>query len=121
LPTRAEAAFHALKSPLAERPIHHHKEGHVEAHIFPCVLANHLLVSMDKTLLDQDVHTSWATVRGMLKTHPAATVVLPSEGGLELRIRRSSAPEKQHREIYQKLGVPTEIMRPYKRWVPSQR
>jgi len=37
--TRAEAAFRTIKSPLSERPIFHHKEGRVEAHIFLCVLA----------------------------------------------------------------------------------
>ena len=50
--TRAEAAFRALKSPLAERPIFHHKECRVEAHIFLCVLAYHLLTAIEKTLLD---------------------------------------------------------------------
>lgn len=119
--TRAEAAFRALKSPLAERPIHHQKQGRVEAHIFLCVLAYHLLISIEKTLLDQGVHTSWATVRGILKTHQVATVVLPSEGDIELRIRRSSAPENQHRELYEKLEVPADIMHPQRRWVASQR
>jgi transposase len=37
--TRAEAAFRDLKSPLSERPIFHHLEHRVEAHIFLCVLA----------------------------------------------------------------------------------
>ena len=103
--TRAEAAFRALKSPLAERPIFHHKEGRVEAHIFLCVLAYHLLISIEKTLLDRDVHTSWATVRETLKTHQVVTVVLPTGDGMELHLRRSSAPEQAHRELYEKLGV----------------
>jgi len=118
--TRAEAAFRALKSPLAERPIHHQKEGRVEAHIFLCVLAYHLLVSIEKTLLDQDVHTSWATVRETLKTHQVVTVVLPTEGGLELHLRRSSTPEQPHRELYEKLGVPAEVIRPRQRWVSAE-
>jgi hypothetical protein len=54
------------------------------------VLAYHLLVSIEKTLLDAGIHTSWATVRETLKTHPLNTVVLPAEGGLTLRIRRGS-------------------------------
>src|SRR6516164_651410 len=61
--TRAEAAFRTLKSPLGERPIFHHKEARVEAHIFLGVLAYHLLVSIEKTLLDAGIHTSWAQVR----------------------------------------------------------
>ena len=118
--TRAEAAFRALKSPLAERPINHQKQGRVEAHIFLCVLAYHLLVSIEKTLLDQDVHTSWATVRETLKTHQVVTVVLPTDDGMELHLRRGSTPEPAHRELYQKLGVPAEIIRPRKRWVSAE-
>lgn len=118
--TRAEAAFRGLKSPLAERPIFHHKEGRVEAHIFLCVLAYHLLISIEKTLLDHNVHTSWATVREALKTHQVATVVLPTEGGMELRIRKSSTPEPVHRELYEKLAVPAEIIRPRKSWTKSE-
>lgn len=116
--TRAEAAFRALNSPLAERPIFHQKPGRVEAHIFPCVLAYHLLISIEKTLLNQGVHTSWATVRETLKTHQVATVVLPTGGGMELRIRKGTTPEQAHRELYRKLAVPPEIIPPRKSWSP---
>jgi len=92
--------------------------GRAEAHIFLCVLAYHLLVSIEKTLLDQGVHTSWATVRETLKTHQAATIVLPTEEQMELRIRKSSTPEPVHRELYEKLAVPTEIFQPRKTWAP---
>src|SRR5262249_52964469 len=114
--TRAEAAFRTLKSPLRERPIFHHKEGRVDAHIFLCVLAYHLLISIEKTLLDAGVHTSWATVREALKTHQINTIVLPTDGGMTLRIRRATAPEPAHRELYQKLAIPSEIVSPRKTW-----
>lgn len=55
---RAENAFRNMKSPLAERPIFHQIERRVETHIFLCVLAYHLLVAIEKTLLDKGVHTS---------------------------------------------------------------
>jgi len=118
--TRAEAAFRTLKSPLGERPIFHHKEGRVEAHIFLCVLAYHLLISIEKTFLDQGVHTSWATVRQTLKTHQINTIVLPTDSGLVLRIRKGSTPETAHREIYEKLGLGSEIIRPRKTWRSSE-
>jgi transposase len=114
--TRAEAAFRAIKSPLAERPICHRKEARVETHIFLCVLAYHLLVSIEKTLLDQGVHTSWATLREALKTHQVNTIVLPTDGGMVLRIRKATTPEPTHRELYQKLGIEAEVMRPRKSW-----
>jgi transposase len=109
--TRVEAAFRALKSPLGERPIWHHKERRVDAHIFLCVLAYHLLISIEKTLLDRGVHTSWASVRELLKTHQVSTVVLPVEGGGELRIRTASVPEPAHRDVYEKLGIAPEVTR----------
>jgi transposase len=118
--TRAEAAFRTLKSPLGERPIFHHKEGRVEAHIFLCVLAYHLLISIEKTLGDAGVHTSWATVRETLKTHQINTIVLPADGGMVLRIRQGSTPEAMHQELYQKLRIPSEIIRPRKTWSNSE-
>jgi transposase len=118
--TRAEAAFRTLKSPLGERPIFHHKEGRVEAHIFLCVLAYHLLISIEKTLLDAGVHTSWATVRETLKTHQINTIVLPADGGLSLRIRQGTVPEAPHRELYQKLGIGAEIIPPRKSWTRAE-
>jgi transposase len=118
--TRAEAAFRALKSPLAERPIFHHKECRVEAHIFLCVLAYHLLTAIEKTLLDAGVHTSWATVREQLKTHQVNTIVLPTDGGMELRIRKATTPEMVHQEIYEKLGIAAEIMRPRRSLAPAE-
>ena len=51
--TRAENAFRMIKTPLAERPIFHHLEHRVDTHIFLCVLAYHLLVAIETTLLNQ--------------------------------------------------------------------
>jgi transposase len=114
--TRVEAAFRALKSPLMERPIFHHKEDRVQTHIFLCVLAYHLLVTIEKRCLDQGVHTSWATLREQLSTHQVVTVVLPTVTGEVLRLRRATTPEPVHREIYRTLQIPEEIMKPVKTW-----
>lgn len=114
--TRAENAFRNMKSPLAERPIFHQLERRVEAHIFLCLLAYHLLVAIEKTLLDKGVHTSWATVRDILTTHQISTVVLPTSDGSELRIRQASKPEPQHEEIYDYLDVTHKIIKPVKTW-----
>lgn len=117
--TRAEDAFRDMKSPLSERPIFHHLERRVETHIFLCVLAYHLLVAVENTLLDQGVHTSWHTVRETLQTHQVCTVVLPTDRGAVLRIRRGSTPEPEHRKLYELLSVPLEVMRPRRSWVYS--
>jgi transposase len=114
--TRAENAFRCMKSPLCERPIFHHLEHRVESHIFLCILAYHLLVSIETTLLRQEIHSSWATVRDLLATHEIATIVLPTDQNGVLRIRRSATPEPDQRVLYEALGVPPEIIRPVKTW-----
>src|SRR5262249_32454311 len=75
--TRAEDAFRDMKSPLVVRPIFHQKEHRSDAHIFVSLLAYHLLTAIEKTLLDQGIHTSWVSARDTLKTHQVCTVVLP--------------------------------------------
>jgi len=114
--TRIESAFRAMKSPLAERPIFHHLEHRVQTHIFLCVLAYHLLISIEKTFLDAGIHTSWATLREELSTHQVVTVVLPTSNGDVLRIRKGSTPEPRHQEIYQTLRISSEVMKPVKTW-----
>lgn len=114
--TRAEAAFRAMKSPLAERPIFHHLEHRAQTHIFLCILAYHLLVAVETTLKNNGVHTSWTTVREALKTHQICTVVLPTPGKSVMKIRKGSTPEPHHKEIYDKLGITSTLMKPIKTW-----
>jgi transposase len=117
--TRAEDAFRDMKSPLGERPIFHHTERRTEAHIFLCVLAYHLLIAIEKTLLDHGIHTSWATVRDTLKSHQICTVVLPTDDGSTLRIRKAATPEPDVQDLYRALGIPSQIITPQHRWTPS--
>jgi transposase len=118
--TRAEDAFRDMKTPLAERPIYHQNERRVESHIFLCVLAFHLLVAIEKTLLDQSCHTSWAAVRNALKTHQVCTIVLPTKTGQTLRIRKASTPEKEVAQLYALLRLPDQVIKPVTRWIDSQ-
>jgi transposase len=114
--TRAENAFRDMKSPLAERPIFHHTERRTEAHIFLCVLAYHLLIAIEKTLLDRGIHTSWPTVRDTLKSHHICTVVLPTDDGSTLRIRKSATPEPDVENLYRTLGIASQIITPQHSW-----
>jgi transposase len=117
--TRVEDAFRDMKSPLMERPIFHHLEHRVQTHIFLCVLAYHLLVAIEKRFLDQEIHTSWATLREQLSTHQVQTIMLPATNGQTLRIRKASTPEAIHREIYRTLGIPHDVIKPVKTWTPT--
>lgn len=115
--TRVESAFRAMKSPLLERPIFHHLQDRVQAHIFLCVLAFHLLVVVEKMFLSHGVHSSWETIREQLSTHQVVTISLPTADGSVLSIRRATKPEPIHEEIYRILGIPPTIMQPRKTWI----
>jgi transposase len=114
--TRVESAFRSMKSPLMERPIFHHLKHRTQTHIFLCVLAYHLLLAIEKRFLDKGIHTSWWTIRQQLSTHQILTVVLPTADGRVLKIRKAGSPEPVHREIYQTLKVPLELIKPIKTW-----
>ena len=105
-----------MKSPLAERPIFHQLERRVEAHIFLCVLAYHLLIAIEKTLLDRGIHSSWATVRDTLKTHQVCTIVLPASDGSTLRLRKAATPDREVLNLYRSLEVPETAIKPQHTW-----
>jgi len=114
--TRCENAFRNMKSPLCERPIFHQLERRVQTHIFLCILAYHLSLAIEKTLLDEGIHTSWLTVKDTLKTHQVATVILATTSGEILKIRKGVNAEPEHLEIYKSLKIPSEVMKPVKTW-----
>jgi transposase len=114
--TRVEHAFRDLKTPLGERPIFHQVEHRVEAHIFLCVLAYHLLVAIEYMLRQQKDHRSWATIRDQLRSHQFLTIVLPTTAGTTLRIRRASTPEADHRDIYALLHIDPDTLPITRSW-----
>jgi transposase len=117
--TRVEDAFRDMKSPLSERPIFHQLERRVETHIFLCVLAYHLLVSIEKAFVDRGIHTSWATIREQLRSHQVVSIILPTTKGSILKIRKGGTPEPEHRDIYDVLDIPHQVMPPIKIWLPA--
>lgn len=116
--TRVEAAFRDMKSPLAVRPIYHQLQHRVEAHIFVCVLAYHLLVAIEKLLHDAGISSSWETVRKQLSTHQVVSAHLPARGGRILQVRRDTTPNKTQSQIYQALGIEERVFpTPRKVWL----
>ena len=117
--TRAENAFCDMKSPLCLRPVFHQHERRVDTHIFLSILAYHLLVSIEKTMLDKGIHSSWESLRDQLRTHETCTIVLPTDTGEILRIRKGSTPEPTHREIYTHLDLSPQLMKPKRTWTSA--
>lgn len=62
------------------------------------------------------VPASWETLRQQLSTHQVVTVILPASNGETLKIRKGSAPEETHRQIYDTPGFPHEAMKPVRTW-----
>jgi transposase len=115
--TRVEDAFRDIKSPLMERPIFHHLQDRTQTHIFLCVLAYHLLAAIEHRFLQAGVHTSWWSIRQQLSTHQIVTIILPEDPhGRILKIRKATAPEPEHRQIYATLHIPPDVMQPIKTW-----
>jgi len=42
------------------------------------------------------------------------TICLPGKDGRKIKIRKDTKPEKEHREIYDVLGLPYRIIKPMK-------
>jgi transposase len=108
--TRVEAAFRDMKSPLAVRPVYHQLQNRVEAHIFVCVLAYHLLVAIERLLQASGITSSWETVRKQLSTHQTVSTILPSTSGKILEIRRDTEPNNTQKDIYAALGIADRIL-----------
>jgi len=103
--TQAEAGFKALKTDLGLRPNPHHKEERVDAHVFICVLAYHLLRNILWTLEQKGDHRNWDTLKRVLRTHCYTTILLPTCNGQTHRIRKAGQPEECQKTIYRNLGI----------------
>ena len=99
-----EAAFKTLKSDLQLRPIRHHVEQRIEAHILVCFLAYCLSVTLRKRL---QAHAPGLTPRAVLETLSGILMLnvhIPLADGRELVMPRYTQPEAQHRLVLEKLG-----------------
>jgi hypothetical protein len=99
-----EAAFKTLKSDLHLRPIRHHIELRIEAHILVCFLAYCLSVTLRKRL---EAHAPGLTPRAVLETLSGILMLdvhLPLADGRQLVLPRYTQPEPEHRLVLEKLG-----------------
>jgi transposase len=108
--TRVEAAFRDMKSPLSVRPVYHQLQHRVEAHIFVCVLAYHLLIAIETLLQRRGITSSWETVRKQLSTHQVVSAVLPTTSGQVLEIRRDTTATALQKDIYAALTIADRVI-----------
>jgi transposase len=103
--TEAEAAFRALKSELAIRPIFHQKEHRVKAHILVAFLGYALWVTFKHLLKRKHTDVSPGRALSLLATLQSADIVLPTTDGREIRLRRITQPNAEQQLLLDQLGI----------------
>lgn len=104
--TEAEAAFRVHKSDLQLRPIWHHKEKRVQAHILICFLAYVLWKTLAQLCKYAGLGHDPRTVFAQLQQIQLVEVVLPTRTGVEIRKRCISRPTEHQAILLQRLGLP---------------
>jgi len=100
-----EEAFKNLKGDLAIRPIFHHEERRVEAHIFIAFLAYCLQITLQRRL---HALAPGLTARSALAKFAAVQMIdvrLPTTDGRELLLTRYTQPEPELRLLIQQLKL----------------
>lgn len=105
--SEAEAAFRIQKSDLCIRPIWHHKQGRIKAHILICFLAYALWKTLQKWQSQAGLGDSPRTILDELSRIHSADIVLPLADGSkrELRLRCVVRPEREQALLLQRLGL----------------
>lgn len=103
--TEAEAAFRALKSELAVRPIFHQLERRTKAHVLVAFLGYALWVTLKHLLANQQPDCSPAQALAIASTLHSTDIVLPTTDGREIRLRRVTTPTPEQRALFDRLGI----------------
>ena len=105
--SEAEAAFRIQKSDLCVRPIWHHKQDRIKAHILICFLAYVLWKTLQQWQSRAGLGDSPRTILTELSRIHAADVVLPLDDGSkrEIRLRCVVRPDREQQLLIQRLGV----------------
>jgi transposase len=103
--TEAEAAFRALKSELAIRPVFHQLERRVKAHVLVAFLGYALWVTLKHLLHRCGTGLTPTQALAQLTTLQSADIVLPTTDGREIRLRRVAQPTPEQQRLLDQLGI----------------
>ncbi len=103
--TEVEAAFRALKSELAIRPLFHQLERRVKAHLLVAFLGYALRVTLKHLLKRSGSEDSPATVLKRLSELHRVDIVLPTVEGREIWLRRITNPDDHQRVLLHQLRL----------------
>ena len=83
------------KSDLGLRPVYHQKTARVQAHILVCFLALALWRTLEQWMASKGLGTCARPLLKELEELHSMDVVLPTDTGVELRLRVVAQPEKE--------------------------
>ena len=107
---RVEDSFRFMKSSLGLRPVYHQKERRVDGHLWITVMAYHLIQQCLYQLSKKGIHHHWETIRNIVRSRTRVTMSAKMEDGQILHYRSTTQVEGQQRDIYNALGVSSQIL-----------
>jgi transposase len=106
--TQAEAAFRTAKSDLGLRPVFHHKEDRVQAHILVCFLTLALWRTLEQWMHSKGLGTCARQLVKEVAGIKSVDVIVPVRRGeitTELRLRVVTTPEPAAAQLLAHLGL----------------
>ena len=103
--TEAEAAFRITKSDLSIRPIWHQRQERVQAHILVCFLAYVIWKTFGQMCQRAGLGHEPRKVFDEIAQIQMVDVVLPTQGGVNIRRRCVAQPTKHQAILLQRLGL----------------
>jgi transposase len=103
--TEAEAAFRALKSELAVRPVFHQLERRAKAHVLVAFLGYALWVTLKHLLHRRGTGLTPVRALALLATLQSADIILPTTDGREIRLRRVTQPTPEQQRLLDQLDI----------------
>jgi transposase len=103
--TQAEAAFHINKSDLSLRPVWHHLERRVQAHILTCFLAYVLWKTLGQMCKAAGLGDEPRKVLDELRQIRVVDVVMKTKTGIPIRRRCVTRPNRDQAIFLRRLGI----------------
>ena len=103
--TEAEAAFRIHKGDLVLRPVWHHLQHRVQAHILVCFLTYVLWKTLGHWCHDAGLGDEPRKIFAELEQISLVDVVLPTRTGIQIRKRCVSRPNEHQAILLQRLGL----------------
>ena len=105
LQCNVEQAFKELKSDLGIRPVYHHKEERVDAHIFVAFLSYCLQATLRQKLRNDASGLTSQAVLETLSRIQLLNVSIPTQDDRTLQMQRYTEAEVEHKLILEKLQL----------------